>query len=855
MLKRIILLLISVLAVAGLVYWYFIFSRLKPEKAVAATVPLFVSVAELGALEANDQNVWLDQIPPESGRRSQKTLLNWMHVLMPDSSWRQYPGVLGWQTSGGTVSSVLVFDRKGGHQALQKKVEALTALTATFRNYKIYTLQQDSLPSVAIGIYHNLIILANLPLLVEEALDQLDRPDPDSRQWLKGDVAAKPGEVLLYLRTAYLGQLYKESLSAAGLRQIEHWRKVFDHLKIKITADSVWQGQLLPNATNRFWAGMTKQGRLKPQHLLAAVPANAFYAFLFALDQPQAFLRAYDQELEAFFKPWVGTSGAFVLMSPVNGDPGTGMALVLEVADEGGLLKSFSELENRVGGLETYDYGMFQIRQVLDQQMLQEVLPGQEGNLSMVLLDKAAIFASNPTTLERLLDQVLVGNTLAGDPGIAIEMRDPVKLLLNTSKFRYLLGTWLTDSRILQGIEQLGIGDFDMGMAGQQVDFQGSWQMGEQEVVATETEVIWRTGLDAPAASQPYFLEGMDLIFIQDSSRQLNALDRSGHLLWSKKLDGWLLSAIQEVDHFLDGTKQALFNTNGSIYLLDKKGNAVGHFPIRLQVPALNGLAVVDFDGNGQYFLFLAGTNGQFYGFDKNGGAVSGWNAHPMIFDHPVYSLQHIQFNNQDYLLILDQSGKLVVLSKNGQERFPVMDLGQSPAGPPSFQVDQGENLPGMNRMVAADKKGQVLVLNPGGQSFKLALQVGKNQDVGFHFADIIGDKRKDYLVNSGAAVALYSYDENGFIKQFETTLPEAPDFCFPVPFVGSPKNLIGATDAQSGQIYLLQENGERCQGFPLAGTTPFTIIGGTGAPILLVGNRGEIYAYRLPSIALTPDS
>ncbi len=845
MLRRIILLLISLLTIGGLFYWYFVMTRLTPEKAMASTVPLFVSVANLEQLKTDQLGQFLDVLPPASGLANQQVLLNWLEELLPDSTLRsKQAGVMGWQTSGGAVSSILVFDTKGTHREVKQKIADYTRQTANFHDHSIHTLKKDSLPSVAAGIYHNLVIVANLPLLVEEALDQLDRPDPDSRKWLWQHTDEEALEV--YLRTDYLGQLYKESLSEVGKRQMESWRQVFGRLKVRITQDSLWEGELTPVTQQHFLPGMAGQGRLSPNNLPAVVPANALYSFLFNLDDASHFLSHYNTEFRAFMQSWIGTTGAFVQMSPINGNPGTGMAVVFEVADEPALVGKVDEWENRVGGLETYSYGMFEIRQLLDQQLLQYLLPGQRGNLSLVMLDKAVILANNPRTLERFLDQILVGNTLANKPELLQGAEGSAKLLINTHRFRYLLGTLLNDQRILRGLEQFGVGAFDFKMDNESIDFQGKWQSATPEMDRAETEVIWRTRLDAPAASVPCYLPGMDLIFIQDSSRQINALDRSGHLRWSKKLDGWLLSDLQEVNYFQDGASQVLFNTNGSIYLLDKLGNAVGSYPLRLQAPALNGVTVVDFDGNGAYKLFVAGTNGQFYGFDKDGGPIIGWNPHPMVFDRPTYPLQHAQYQHKDYLLAADQAGRLLVFGKNGDARFPVVELGKKPGGAPDYQINQGENIPGMDRMVLADENGQVLVLNPEGQSFKLALQVGKNRDVSFHFADITGDARKDYLVTSGGDVALYYYDENGFIKQFETTFPQVPDATFPVPFPGSKKSLVGASYDPGGQIYLLNEKGEMYSGFPLAGTTPFTVIGGTGGPILLVGNRGEVYAYRL---------
>ncbi|GJM33179.1 MAG: hypothetical protein DHS20C18_21800 [Saprospiraceae bacterium] len=849
MLKRIIGLLISVVLIGSLAYWYLIVAKPGPEKAIAPTVPLFVSVTTAGQFQSGVLMPILQYLPPATGLKGKSELLEWMQVLAPDTSWRNQRAVLGWQISGGATASVLVLDAGSSKRKLVEAIEAHSTRKVNFRDHHIYTLEQDSMPTIAAGRFHNLLILANLPLLVEEALDQLDHPDPESRQLFVYQKKQDKIGGQLYIRPAFLAQLYREELNAEGFRQMQKWREVFGSLRIDIEESGAWSGQLLPDEQNAFLQAITRQGKTKSEELLPLLPANSLYAFHFSVNRSVSFFQPYNAGLQGFIRSWVGEEGAFSMMSPVGGDLASGMALLFSIKDETSLTTAIESLENRVGALETYDYGMFRIRQVLDQEILQAFLPGQQGNLSMVVLGNALAMANSPKTLERLIDQILVGNTIANDvnfKALATTEKGEGRLYVHAGKFRYLLSNWFKDQRFIGGLEQLGMACFELDFSAGAVDFRGQWQYAEPVISEPVSEVIWRTHLEAPAASRPFFLSGMGLFLVQDSSRQLNAIDRNGQLLWSRKLDGWLQSEIQSVDYFGDEERQAIFNTDGKIYLLDAKGEDIGSFPLELQTPAMNGLSLVDFDDNGQFSIFLAGTNGQFYGFDNKGGPIIGWNPHPVVFDRPIYPLSHVQYNNQDYLIVLDQAGQMVVFGKNGVERFPPFVMGQIPGGPPYFQVSTGNPIPGINRMVVADNRGQVLVVNPEGQSFRLALEVGKNQNVQFHFADITGDERKDYLVSSASNVALYNYNEQGFIRQFQTALPQPINLCYPVLFPGATKSRIGVT-SRNGQIYLLNAKGEVSDGFPLAGTTAFTMMDSPGGVVLVVGNGAEVYAYRTP--------
>ena len=49
--------------------------------------------------------------------------------------------------------------------------------------------------------------------------------------------------------------------------------------------------------------------------------------------------------------------------------------------------------------------------------------------------------------------------------------------------------------------------------------------------------------------------------------------------------------------------------TANHIHLIDRNGNYVEKYPVKLRSPATNGLAVFDYDKNRDYRMFIAGSD------------------------------------------------------------------------------------------------------------------------------------------------------------------------------------------------------------------------------------------------------
>ncbi len=65
-----------------------------------------------------------------------------------------------------------------------------------------------------------------------------------------------------------------------------------------------------------------------------------------------------------------------------------------------------------------------------------------------------------------------------------------------------------------------------------------------------------------------------------------------------------------------------LFSTRNYLYLVDRMGNFVERYPVKLRSPATCGVSVFDYDNTRDYRLFIACEDKKIYAYTKEGTLV-----------------------------------------------------------------------------------------------------------------------------------------------------------------------------------------------------------------------------------------
>lgn len=726
-----------------------------------------------------------------------------------------------------------------------------------FKGHTVYSVQFPDSKRLVVATKRNLLLISRFSYLVEDALIQLDNGDP---WWLKN---AKFPEATLQvsIRPSVLAER-SNTMFRPFWQALPNW---FSANFKCLTWYRHGQNWKLSGILNGPVASLD-QGRWKSEELAAILPDNTALAIWAAFKDISAFRQYISKggsatDFQKYIMPWAGNEFAYVVGEPFSPELKDDQFLVLSVRDIALANRYLDAYGAQTGALKKYDYQTYEIRQFLSQSILAPLLGGQQekfANPVCAQIQNYMIFAASSSALELVIDKYIVSQTLNNTPDFLLLNQQVAGkgngyCYFNTTYLpqlvrQFLHPGWTTENQ--QDISNLAAGGMfalDIHFKNDELFFSEIANVIPKET-ATHAGILWKTPLAGNAITPPYWVadasgENTPAILIQDDQFQLYRLNANGNILWRKQLDWPIQSAIQGIDFNKNGTNCFLFNTADAIWILDDEGQPLNGYPLRLQSPAINGLTLIDFDGDLNYTFFLACQNGNLYGFDQYGRPLSGWNPQSGVgrIKHPLIHFKH---GTKDYLAVLSLSGQLSVFNRNGSAHFaPLQFEGNFAINPPQFDAESEAP-----RIVCTNTSGRAYVCSLTGQTFVLNLGTDKGANrCSMVFEQLFSDSRKDYATLSGNKIVFEGYENQRFEQKSTLTLPVPADTLF---YTGCYANL-GVVNVEKRQLFLLNgENGTIYPGFPLAGSTPFCLsqIPGSNRQIflLVVGNRNTICAYKI---------
>ncbi len=365
------------------------------------------------------------------------------------------------------------------------------------------------------------------------------------------------------------------------------------------------------------------------------------------------------------------------------------------------------------------------------------------------------------------------------------------------------------------------------------------YQSEEQEDARTD----WQSVVGANINMKPQLVtnhldrQNREIIF-QDTQNTLHLISSSGKMRWSQNLPEPILGQIHQVDYFKNGKLQFLFNTKEKLYLIDRNGNDVKPFPVRLPANATNGVSIFDYDKNRNYRFFFAGEDRKVYALDNSAKIISGWKFGQT--EHDVTTpVQHFKVDGKDYIVFKDKSN-IYIQDRQGQTRV-TPDVKFENSGNPLVL-----NLNGKQKIVATDSGGKVwYIFFDGKTEEKKTARFGSGHF--FTAEDLDGNDIPDFIFADGNELTVM--DENGK-KLFSKKLNNPVRYQPVVYTFDSNQKMIGIVDAASNRIFLYSPDGKLYPGFPLQGNSPFTIgklsENSTGFNLIVASEGGKLYNYSL---------
>ncbi|GIV33518.1 MAG: hypothetical protein KatS3mg031_1053 [Chitinophagales bacterium] len=731
-----------------------------------------------------------------------------------------------------------------------------------YRDEVIYeiTLASAKKP-VSVSFVNGLLLISYTPFLVEEAIAQLRSgvsllDDPGFRE--VSDLGGEDADGIVYIRfdhiRSYLPMIFNEEYANLfqPLADFAGWME----LDLKIRNNSFIINGYTRFAEDHYLSRFTVP-TVSQIELTRVMPYKTALFFYYSADDFYAYMsrlgKILSPELDNF-RNWMGNEWCFGVLEPLDKNFQEDAFLIVKAIDPDIAIQSLAERARFTGAdLQLEEFKAYPIGQLASTDSLSRLFDHHFVQISSpyyTVVDNFVVFANQVSVIKTILGNYEDNQTLANDPEYMVFERNLTSsanlyIYFNTSRCAEILHAALSNS-LLTDIRKGDKNFLHFSPAALQFNYYENIFFTSGYIMhSTQTDdyrnVLWQVRLDAPAAMAPVFVvnhyTNEKEILVQDSLYNLYLITKAGKILWKRQLDGLIMSKIYLIDFYENTKLQYAFNTANMIYVIDRKGDNVASYPLRLPAPATNGLLITDYDKNRDYRLFVACENGNIYGFYKSGKPLPGWSPQKNT-GRVRYPMKYALVEGKDYLIAANENGEVFYFNRRGERRAKPIKLDYV------FDTDFGLRLTRDNfQLMNADKDGNLYKVYRNGSFSKQKQNIPKNF-FDLLYDDLLGDGRYEFVFADSLIVKIY--DEN--LKEVASpSFAEKINKVFIVE-VNDKKN-VGLLSSEARKIYYLDSTFAIYQGFPLSASTPFIMadLFETGRNVVIAGDeKNNLIAYQV---------
>ena len=361
-------------------------------------------------------------------------------------------------------------------------------------------------------------------------------------------------------------------------------------------------------------------------------------------------------------------------------------------------------------------------------------------------------------------------------------------------------------------------------------------------VYKKETSSLWELLLDTTTSSAPQLVVNHKTkakeIFIQDDAHRIYLISNIGKVIWTKQLQEKIIGNVNQIDVYKNNKLQLLFNTSSKIYLLDRNGNNVEKYPITLSSRATNGITPLDYSHTRNYRMLIGCEDNMVYNYDIHGDKVKGWE-YTSAQSPANGNIWHFTLSNKDYIVVPLKNGSVKIIQRNGKDRLNLKN--NLPTSNNSTYLNVGSEIP-KTFLITTDTSGNINKLYLDDRLEQTILETTKNNS-SFTFFDYDNNKSNDFVISNEKKIQIMDIEKTTlYKKEFELNITERPQ-----QFKMKDKTTLTGVVTEN-EIYLINSLGEIEDGFPLAGSTPFSVsdINNDKTINLIVVNGNILYTYNL---------
>jgi len=308
-------------------------------------------------------------------------------------------------------------------------------------------------------------------------------------------------------------------------------------------------------------------------------------------------------------------------------------------------------------------------------------------------------------------------------------------------------------------------------------------------------------------------------IIVQDVHNNLYLISNKGNILWTKKLNGQILGDVSQIDIYKNGRLQLVFATPKRIYILDRNGKDVEHFPLKFNDKITQPLSVFDYDKKKNYRLLVT-QNKSLLMYDKSGKTVKGFTfkkAENTISSQP----KHFRIGRKDYI-VFKEGKKLQILDRIGKTRINVTE---------NFTFSNNAIFLYRNQFTTTTKKGDLIQINSKGQLSSVHLNLTENHKI------------------TTTSKTLVSLSENILKIKSKTVALDYGDYTAPKIFYINDKIYVTTTDLQSKKVYLFDSQAKPIANFPVFGNSSIVLDNldkDRNLEVVVKGENNSIIVYQI---------
>lgn len=758
--------------------------------------------------------------------------------------------------------------------------------TRIYENITIYNFPIEGKQKISLIYHNNIIAFSYSTILIEDVIRQLSSDNSLLDNYSFNKTISTSGKVEdgnMFINHNYFQKLPHLFLNTSlkdyskSLEDYAIW-SAFD-ITLRNNSVALNGFTLATDSSNNFLSLFKDQ---KPQEIeiLDVAPNNTAFLYYYSFSNAKQFFtdrktllkaknqlfnyqkyldqhtESYGIDLEEEFLSYIGNEIAFLITEPITEDYTNEKYIVIHVND---IEKAFNSLNNiayktnpNFAIIESNDY---KINQIGIDKLFSNLLGKPFYNINQpffTTIGEYIVFGASENAIKNYINKIELKKTLENDENF-IAFQDnlsssssifiynniarSVNLYPHFLSVDYAKNT-LEKTELLRKFEAVAI-----QISSNKNDlYYNNIYLKHNPVYKQDTRTVWETKLDTIVKTKPQVMvnhtNNTKEIIVQDLSNKIYLISNTGKLLWSKQLSEKIIGKIHQVDAYKNNKLQYLFNTETKIYLIDRNGNNVEKYPIKLPAKATNGITPLDYSNNKNYRLLIGCDNNMVYNYDINGNSITGWEYQPTN-GYANTNIWHFTINNKDYIVIPLNNGEVKVVERSGKIRVKLTN---------KLVVNSNSTYLTINNdlkncyLTTIDTLGNItkLYLNDKLENIHIT-DIPKNTF--FEYTNINNDNKNEYVFAFKNVLRIIDSEKNKLVEiEVLNPITEKPLF-FKMPDKSKKIGIVTATN-----IYLFNESGIIQDNFPLAGSTLFSIsdLNNDNTANLVVADKDILYMYNL---------